>query len=57
MGYTNIILDSITCIADFNVPLQVPFGIYLEKFERIEFEFGHMTWIIVNDSIVTPWVS
>jgi hypothetical protein len=27
MAYTNIILDDITCIEDFNVPLQVAFGI------------------------------
>jgi hypothetical protein len=57
MAYTNIIFYDITCIAYFKVPLQVAFGIYLEKFERIEFEFGQMTWIRVNASIVTPGVS
>jgi hypothetical protein len=39
LAYTNIIFDDITCIVDFKVPLQVAFGIYLENFERIEFEF------------------
>jgi hypothetical protein len=32
MAYTNIILDDITCIADFKVPLQVAF----DKFGEIE---------------------
>jgi hypothetical protein len=40
MSYTNIILDEITCIADFNVPLQVSFGVFGENYERFKFEFG-----------------
>jgi hypothetical protein len=43
MVYTNIILHDITCIEDFKVPLQVTFGIYLEKFEKI------WIWIRAND--------
>jgi hypothetical protein len=43
MACKNIILDDITCIADFNVPLQVAFGIYLQKFEKI------WIWIRAND--------
>jgi hypothetical protein len=49
MGYTNIILDDITCIADFKVPSQVAFDIYLVEFKRFEFELGLMTWIRVNN--------
>jgi hypothetical protein len=30
MTYTNIIFDDITCLSDFNVPLQVAFDIFGE---------------------------
>jgi hypothetical protein len=33
-AYTNIILDDIICIANFNVPSQVAFVIDLEKIEK-----------------------
>jgi hypothetical protein len=45
MAYTNIILDDITCIADFKVPSQVAFDTYFEKIEKIRtliwIDFGH----------------
>jgi hypothetical protein len=40
MAYTNIILDDITCIADFKVPSQAAFGIHGKNYERFQFEFG-----------------
>jgi hypothetical protein len=57
MAYTNIIFDDITWIVDFKVPLQVAFDIYLDNFERIEFEFGDWSQISGNAPTVTPGVS